>query len=80
MFLRNYFAKVICKVRSILNCLPSVCDVNDLPLSIVCKGASFGIRAKIKKPHIIYVFRNKINYLIKGTGYNMKLHHKNFNK
>ena len=49
MFLWNYFTKVVCKVPGTLICLPSICDDNDPPLSMVCKSASsfFGVGAKI---------------------------------
>ena len=70
MFLWNYFTKVVCKVPGTLICLPSICDDNDPPLSTVCKSASsfFGVGAKIQKHHTIFIFRNKLNYLIKVTG------------
>ena len=70
MFLWNYFTKVVCKVPSKLICLPSICDDNGPPSCTVCKSASsfFGVSAKILKHHTIYMLRNKLNYLIKGTG------------
>ena len=68
MFLWNYFTKVVCKVPSTLICLPSICNDNDPPLSAVCKSAASFFGVKIQKYHTIYIFRNKLNYLIKGTG------------
>ena len=69
MFLWNYFTNVAGKIPSTLNCLPSICEGNDPPLSTVCKSASsfFGVSAKIYKHHTIYMFSNKLNYMIKGT-------------
>ena len=70
MFLWNYFTNVVCKLPSTLNCLPSICDENDSSLSTVCKSASsfFGVGTKIYKHHTIYMFRHKLNYMMKGTG------------
>ena len=70
MFLWSYLTNVVCKVPSTLICLPSICGDNDPPLSTICKRASsfFGVGVKISKYHPVYMFRNKLNYLIKGTG------------